>query len=138
MVKYAVFSQLHAENQRAASGSEPAAEAEPYPGKITLFLPESDQRITFEGRKEITLGRISEGQGILPDIDFSIHDGYNLGVSRLHAALKTTIRGVVIVDLGSANGTRVNGIKISPYTFGVLRNGDEIALGKLRFKILIQ
>src|SRR5258706_2054677 len=51
-------------------------------------------------------------------------------VSRMHARIRRTIDGVEIEDLGSRNGTRVNGERIE----GVRRlsNGDEISIGPIQ------
>lgn len=50
-------------------------------------------------------------------------------VSRQHAQLVLSGAQMVLIDMGSANGTRVNGIKITgPQT---LREGDSVELGKV-------
>ena len=50
-------------------------------------------------------------------------------VSRQHAQLVQSGAQMVLVDMGSANGTRVNGVKITgPQT---LREGDAVELGKI-------
>jgi len=84
------------------------------------------------------MGRVAEGQPILPDVDLSPYEAYSQGVSRLHAALKVINQRVVIMDLGSSNGTRVNGQKIVPNVDYPLNHGDMIALGKLKIQVLIR
>jgi pSer/pThr/pTyr-binding forkhead associated (FHA) protein len=81
---------------------------------------------------------VTEGQPILPDIDLTPYEAYSRGVSRLHSALKIVNKRVVIVDLGSSNGTRVNGQKIVPNVDYPLNNGDVIALGRLRIQVLFK
>jgi FHA domain len=54
--------------------------------------------------------------------------------SRAHAELRRTDAGYVIHDLGSSNGTRVNGALIKAHT---LAPGDEIAIGEERFRFEI-
>jgi hypothetical protein len=50
-------------------------------------------------------------------------------VSRQHAQLVLSGAQMVLIDMGSANGTRVNGVRISgPQT---LREGDSVELGKV-------
>jgi pSer/pThr/pTyr-binding forkhead associated (FHA) protein len=54
-------------------------------------------------------------------------------VSRHHCYL-TEVAGVVLVrDLGSTNGTRINGRGV---TLGWLAPGDELAVADLRFRLL--
>ena len=42
---------------------------------------------------------------------------------------------LTIVDMGSSNGTHLNGQKLMPHQPRVLRDGDEIRFGKLIAKI---
>jgi len=104
---------------------------------ISLHLVDSGQVLHLTGRSEFTLGRVAEGQPILPDIDLSPYEAYSQGVSRLHVAIKIVNGHVVISDLGSSNGTRVNGQKIIPHIDYPLNYGDVVALGKLKIQILI-
>jgi len=105
---------------------------------LALYLIEAKQTLQLAGRSEFTLGRVAEGQPILPDVDLSPFDAYSQGVSRLHAALKLNKNRVAIMDLGSSNGTRVNGQKIVPHVDYPISHNDQIALGKLRIQILIK
>ncbi|PKO05586.1 MAG: hypothetical protein CVU41_10970 [Chloroflexi bacterium HGW-Chloroflexi-3] len=105
---------------------------------LALYLIEAKQTLQLSGRSEFTLGRVAEGQPILPDVDLSPFDAYAQGVSRLHAALKLNKNRVAIMDLGSSNGTRVNGQKIVPHVDYPINHNDQIALGKLRIQILIK
>lgn len=105
---------------------------------LALKIVSSGQVIPLSGQNEFTLGRITEGQPILPDIDLSPYEGYAEGVSRLHAAIRITERGVMIVDLGSSNGTRINGQKIVPNVNYPLKDGDIIALGRIKMQISIR
>ena len=105
---------------------------------LALYIIEGKQTLQLAGRHEYTLGRVAEGQPILPDVDLSPFDAYAQGVSRLHAALKINKNRVVIMDLGSSNGTRVNGQKIVPHVDYPISHNDQIALGKLRLQVLIK
>jgi hypothetical protein len=105
---------------------------------IALHLMESGKILELEGRNEYSIGRGVEGQSLLPDIDLSPFEAYSEGVSRLHASLKILQHGVLITDLGSSNGTRINGQKIVPHIDYPINHGDIVALGKLKMQILIQ
>ncbi len=50
-------------------------------------------------------------------------------VSRQHARLQQTSQGWMLLDLGSTNGTRVNGRPLMPREPYALRPGDRISLG---------
>jgi pSer/pThr/pTyr-binding forkhead associated (FHA) protein len=104
---------------------------------ISLLIVETGQVLHLAGRNEFTIGRVSEGQPILPDVDLTPYNAFNLGVSRLHVSMKLTRTGVIVTDLGSSNGTRVNGQKIVPHVEYPINHGDTVAIGKLKLKILI-
>jgi hypothetical protein len=56
-------------------------------------------------------------------------------LSRVHASLRVAGDGVELCDLGSSNGTYVNGVAISAPT--MVRPGDEIRLGRVKIWIEI-
>ena len=66
----------------------------------------------------------------VPDCEVVLSDN---NVSRRHAEIRLQEDHYVLVDLGSTNGTKVNGARVKER---VLADGDEIALGKtqLRFE----
>jgi pSer/pThr/pTyr-binding forkhead associated (FHA) protein len=120
---------------QAPSQTSPASTVD---AVVSLYLVDSGQILHLAGRNEFTLGRVAEGQPILPDVDLSPYEAYAQGVSRLHSCLKIINQRVVITDLGSSNGTRVNGQKIMPHIDYPLNHGDVVALGKLKVQILIR
>jgi pSer/pThr/pTyr-binding forkhead associated (FHA) protein len=99
---------------------------------------ESGQILPLSTRNEYTMGRLSEGQPVIPDLDLSPFQAYAAGVSRLHASIKRDGKRVVVMDLGSANGTYVNGKRLTPQTERLLNHGDVVALGKFKFQVLIR
>jgi len=104
----------------------------------SLHLLDTGQVLPLTGRSEFTLGRVSEGQPIMPDIDLSPYQAYASGVSRLHAVVKRDGPRVVLMDLGSANGTYINGKRLTTNIEQVLNHGDIVALGKLKIQVLIK
>jgi len=119
-------------------------EAPPVPSQgladnwLTLHLLDTGQMLPLAERNEFTLGRISEGQPIMPDIDLSPYQAYANGVSRLHAVIKRGMDSIVLMDLGSANGTFLNGKRLNPNVEKDLANGDVVALGRLKIQILLK
>ena len=105
---------------------------------VTLHLLESDNYLPLMDQEEITLGRVNKGQKILPDVDLMPYDAFKKGVSRIHAALELFPGQVRIIDLGSSNGTRVNGEKLFPRRPYSVNNGDILALGKLKIRLVIR
>ncbi len=123
---------------RPSSPPSPVVSPSTADAAVSLHLIESGMILHLSGQTEFTLGRVAEGQPILPDVDLSPYEAYAQGVSRLHAALKMNNQRVFITDLGSSNGTRVNGQKIMPNADFPLNHGDVVALGKFKIQVLIR
>lgn len=103
-----------------------------------LHILETGQVVPLTARTEFTLGRTSEGQPIIPDIDLSPYRAHASGVSRLHAILKREGYRVLLTDLGSANGTFINGRRLAANAEQSLNHGDVLALGKLKIQLLLE
>lgn len=104
----------------------------------SLHLLDSGQILPLGDRTEFTLGRVSEAQPIMPDIDLTPYQAYASGVSRLHAVLKREAKRVFVMDLGSSNGTYLNGKRLKPNVEQTLNHGDLLALGKLKIQVLLK
>lgn len=86
-------------------------------GAGSLVLPTGD-RIAL-GEAIVTIGRRSDSTIVLADPN----------VSRNHAEIRPAGSGWVLVDLGSTNGCRVNGNRVSIHP---LDDGDEMSFGNTR------
>lgn len=76
-------------------------------------------------RLELASGRVTVGKGAGNDIALD-----DRTVSRLHATFEEFAEGWCLTDLGSSNGTYLNGERI--WTQRRLRHGDEIRVGRSR------
>jgi hypothetical protein len=88
-----------------------------------------ERRFTFE-QSPIRIGRASASRGIAPEIDLT-GPPLDPAVSHLHAQLLRHEEGWVVVDLGSANGTRLNDAEepLEAETEIPVHRGDRIHLG---------
>ncbi len=107
------------------------------PAWISLHLLDSGQILPISDRVEFTMGRTSENQPIMPDIDLAPFKAFDNGVSRLHAVIRNISGKIIIMDLGSSNGTYINGTRIVPNIEQPLRHGDIVALGKLKMQVAL-
>jgi hypothetical protein len=91
-------------------------------GMGSLVLP-SGERI-YVNTVPVSIGR-------LPECTIAVNDS---NISRRHAEVRTGTTSFVVVDMGSTNGTMVNGIKITGEQR--LNDGDIISVGSthLRFE----
>lgn len=86
-------------------------------------------------RSALLLGRLDEERGVVPDIDLTDYQGQQLGVSRRHALLLARNNRVTVQDLGSANGTYINGRILKANQEYRIRDRDRIRLGRLELQV---
>lgn len=107
---------------RTPAARVPASTGAALGGGAVLILP--DGREIAISDRPVVMGRMPGCEVVLGDPN----------VSRRHAEVRASGRGWVVSDLGSTNGTKVNGVRISGSE--PLRPGDEIRVGatSLRFE----
>lgn len=81
------------------------------------------------GRRHPLRGSLTLGRGPINDLVLDLDD-----VSRQHAQVVPEDGGWAVEDLGSTNGTHVNGVETKGRT--PLRNGDLVKVGRAIFKYL--
>jgi pSer/pThr/pTyr-binding forkhead associated (FHA) protein len=59
-------------------------------------------------------------------------------VSRRHARLNGTARALTITDLGSSNGTSINGVPCLEHEIMYIEPGDTVLLGDVRFTVTLE
>jgi hypothetical protein len=106
--------------------------------RVMLQIVKTGDKIPLVGQDDFTIGRMSEGQSIVPDIDLSAYSAYQEGVSRIHASIKISSNGVSLIDLSSVNGTSLNDAKVPPNVYQSLNDGDVITLGRLKVQLIIR
>jgi pSer/pThr/pTyr-binding forkhead associated (FHA) protein len=104
---------------------------------MSLNIISTGDVLPIASKEEITLGRVSEGQPMIPDIDLTPFKAYESGVSRMHASIRLVDEQVMVTDLGSANGTRINGKQISSHIPQAVKHGDILTLGKFKIQVLM-
>ncbi|MCF6278627.1 MAG: FHA domain-containing protein, partial [Anaerolineales bacterium] len=70
--------------------------------------------------------------------DLTKYRAYECGVSRLHAVLRKKKHKLFVMDLGSSNGTFLNGKRLEANQEYALRNGAVLSLGKLKIQVLFR
>lgn len=88
--------------------------------------------------KPVRLGRIDPSEDTYPEVDLTADLAMEQGVSREHACIFRRGNSVEVEDLGSTNGTLLNGNRLAPYIPTHLQDGDELRLGKLLIKVSIE
>ena len=90
---------------------------------LEMWMDGARERIPLEGER-LTIGQSSSNDLPLP---------YDQTVSRIHAVLELVASRWCLRDLGSRNGTFVNGERI--WGDRSLRSGDEIRVGNVRLVV---
>ena len=102
-------------------------------GAILQFFP-SSQCVSVALETPLILGR--KGNADLEEIlDLTDFDAYQHGVSRHHCLLQREGAYLTVIDLGSANGTSLNGKRLPAYQKYIVAHGDHLLLGRLHLKI---
>jgi hypothetical protein len=88
---------------------------------------------------ETIVGR-GDSVNVRPDIDLAELAAGQLGVSRMHLAIKYDSKHSTLIatDLNSVNGTYINGQRLFPHEVRVLNHGDELRLGKMVLQLYFQ
>lgn len=94
--------------------------------------------ITIPLSKETnSFGRVDTNRGITPDVDLTPHDPQGK-VSRRHAVIHAEQGRYFLEDLGSTNGTFLNGDRLAPKEKRPLKSGDNLCMGEVVMKFVIR
>ena len=93
------------------------------------------QYVRIEIRNQLTIGYADFETGLFSELDLSSLRVQEMGVSRRHAAFQIGEGQLYIRDLGSLNGTTVNGVLLDPKKLYKVQKGDVIELGQLRIAV---
>lgn len=107
------------------------------PPVVMLIVVRTGRQLRYEIKDRLLIGRTDTGKGITPDIDLGPEGGYDAGVSRRHAVISLHNGRCMIEDLGSANGTFINGRRLTAQAIAGLHSGDELMCGTMAFRVEI-
>jgi hypothetical protein len=104
--------------------------------QMPILLEIEGQQVAVPVAEVVTVGRVSDiPDDSRPDVDLSLFNAGDKGVSRKHIKIKRKNILIYVADLGSTNGTMLNGKRLIPNAERLLRNGDELTLGRLKVKV---
>ncbi len=122
-----------AEQQEDLTPHRPPPKMPPLRGNtLALFVMGGEQPILASGGEPLILGRDApheDDEGAL--IDLGQYGAHQAGISRRHALIAPSRDGYTIKDLGSTNGTLLNGTPLLAEIPYWLQSGDQIRLGAL-------
>lgn len=100
---------------------------------LVIRIRETNESLTLQvgANAQLIIGRIDPNTGAKPEIDLHRFFAQEKGVSRVHAALRRVNENLTLTDLGSINGTHLNGQKLAANQARTIHDGDEVRIGKL-------
>ncbi|MFP4321987.1 MAG: FHA domain-containing protein [Anaerolineales bacterium] len=122
--------QLNEEDDNLAAGSQYLADDH----VMLLHFVGYEDPVAIKLDNELVLGREGADNGF----NLSSFDAANHGVSRRHAMFIREDNQVFIRDLQSTNHTYLNGSRLVEDRDYAIRDGDEITLGRLTFKLFFK
>lgn len=108
---------------------------EELPWVIEFRVVGTASTIQVQVQEAMTIGRSDPQRGVYPDVDLGPHGAQHRGVSRQHAVVIARENRIAVKDLGSVNGTRLNGRVMVPDQEYRLRHGDELEVGELKLQV---
>jgi len=104
---------------------------------IALYIDKKPEPLITLVVKQAVLGRAMPGNETDLRLDLSPYGAFDKGVSRQHAVIKRTERGLTFEDMGSSNGSWVNETLVAAYRPTLLASGDRLRLGQLEMEIYL-
>ncbi|MGB7338824.1 MAG: FHA domain-containing protein [Phototrophicaceae bacterium] len=132
LVGEAQTKQLDRDSKRDLQLSEP-----PSSRPLMLYIADGSAPLSIERKNSLIIGRADPAKTHDTDvqIDLTSFNAQHFGVSRKHAQLDAREQPPVLVDLGSYNGTYINGERLTKDIPKILESGDEIQMGRLKMRL---
>lgn len=112
-----------------AAAGIPQADRQRALGQEALVHEKSGMELHLSASSETTIGRKDPVTGIYPDVDLTPLD-HQRSISRRHAKIyRRGERFFLCEDIGTMNGTFVNGERLETGVPGEVRDGDKVRIG---------
>jgi pSer/pThr/pTyr-binding forkhead associated (FHA) protein len=101
---------------------------------LLRFMP-LGETLTLPMRKPLMMGRAFDVD-VEKVLDLTDYGGEEHGVSRQHCQLQRRGAKLMVMDLGSTNGTFLNGKQLPPHKEIKIGHGDRLILGTMHILVL--
>lgn len=108
---------------------------QPLPWVIEFRVVGTASTLQVQVKESMSLGRSDPANNIITNIDLGPYGGQAQGVSRQHALIMAQENRMKVKDLGSVNGTRLNGYVLMPHQEYRLMHGDELEIGRMKLQV---
>jgi len=103
--------------------------------RLKITFSQSEITSVYKIAKESIVGRGDAISEYTPQIDLTNYGAYRLGISRKHAKIIFNGTHLEIIDLGSRNGTKINGKTLIANKAYILHSGDDVQFGNMSTNI---
>ena len=124
--------QLNANNLPAGGGQL----ADDY--VIILHVEAYDDPVPLRVLDHVVLGREEGSDDVATYINLEPYGALNAGVSRRHAQFSRREDELLVRDLGSTNGTFLNGQRLIDARDYSVHDGDELVVGRLSLRVFFK
>jgi len=125
---------MHTKQLRGTAALDSIA-ATPRNDTIVIFVEDRREPLAALVQPSITLGRRLTGSAARAHVDLEDLQAFDRGVSRVHARITRNNHTFTLTDLGSSNGTFLNGKNLKPNEEFPIANGDEVRLGEMKLRV---
>jgi len=105
---------------------------------LQLKVLSSGRMVQLPDAPEVLIGRYDPAHNIYPDLNLTPDGGLDGGVSRRHCKIHRQGGVYLVEDVGSANGTFVNGRRLTAYLPNEIKDGDSLQLGGIKLVVSIK
>jgi len=105
--------------------------------RVMLVVRGMRHEILLKDQQSVVLGRLDQRATARPDVDLTPFGGATRGVSREHVRLTVRDHHLYLTDLGSTNGSFFRGDTLPPREPRLLHSGDEVILGRLAIRFIL-
>jgi predicted component of type VI protein secretion system len=85
--------------------------------------------------QQVIIGRHIPNNASQPSLDLTAYQAYEKGVSRVHARIRRVDTGLLVEDMGSSNGSWLNGVRLTPYSPRPLAPGDKLLFARMPLEV---
>jgi hypothetical protein len=103
------------------------------PQSLKFVMSEGVATYEIALNQPIIIGRNSSSGQV--SLDLSTYNAIDLGISRQHVKIEALGESVIVRDLDTVNGTRINNTQMVAGRGYELQHGDEVKLGRLKIRI---
>lgn len=106
--------------------------------RLHVRVADSDRRLTLTLQDDLEIGRADRTSSFEPGLDLNPYYGFERGVSRRHATIRSFEQGVVLIDRNSSNGTWLDGRQLSPGQAYLLGSEAAVRFGELLVHLTVE